>query len=86
MHFETINPASGEVLQRYDAMDAAQLERSIARCHRAQQDWATHTFAKRATCMQAASAVLLRHRQRYARQMALEMGKPLAQALAEIEK
>ncbi|HWU67847.1 MAG TPA: NAD-dependent succinate-semialdehyde dehydrogenase [Stenotrophobium sp.] len=86
MHFETINPASGEVLQRYDAMDAAQLERSSARCHRAQQDWATRTFAERATCMQAASAVLLRHRQRYARQMALEMGKPLAQALAEIEK
>lgn len=86
MRFETVNPASGDVLEHYEAMDAAQLERVVARCQQAQQEWATRTLAERAVCMQAASAVLLEHRQRYARQMVLEMGKPLREAIAEIEK
>ncbi|MGH8506102.1 MAG: NAD-dependent succinate-semialdehyde dehydrogenase [Stenotrophobium sp.] len=86
MHFETINPASGDILQRYDAMDRAQVERILARCSDAQQAWAVRPMAERVSCMQTAAAVMLADKQRYARQMTLEMGKPLPQAIAEVEK
>ena len=86
MHFETVNPVNGAILARHEAMDRAQVERILARCRDAQQMWAARTVAERASCMQAAAAVMLADRQRHARQMSLEMGKLLPQALAEIEK
>ncbi|MGH8462159.1 MAG: NAD-dependent succinate-semialdehyde dehydrogenase [Stenotrophobium sp.] len=86
MDFETVNPADGAVLARYAAMDRAQVERIVERCSRAQQTWAAYSIAERASRMRAAAAVMLADQPRYARQMSLEMGKPLPQALAEIEK
>jgi succinate-semialdehyde dehydrogenase/glutarate-semialdehyde dehydrogenase len=86
MAVESVNPASGEVLERFAETTPAEIEGILARAHAAFRDWRERPFAERAGRMRAAAGVLRERRARYARTMAVEMGKPLAQGEAEVEK
>lgn len=83
---ESINPATEAVLGRFPAATPDEVEAAIAEADAAQRDWRHATFDERGTAMRGLAANLRRRRDDYARLITLEMGKPIAEAVAEIEK
>jgi succinate-semialdehyde dehydrogenase / glutarate-semialdehyde dehydrogenase len=86
MTIESINPATGEVLERFEETSGSELERILAAADAAFLEWRTVPFATRAEKMRKAARALRTHSEAYARTMTLEMGKPIVQAEAEVEK
>ncbi len=82
----SINPATGRRLRRYRAATASAVEAALARAHAGFQDWRRSSFAHRGRILRAAAAILRRDRERHAVLMTAEMGKPIAQARAEVDK
>ncbi len=86
MSIETTNPATGELLRRYEEMSADELTQTLAEVARAQVAWAKTDFAHRADRLRRAASILRERADRYAVLMAEEMGKPLAGGRSETEK
>lgn len=86
MNFDIINPASGLKVKTYFGMSDTDVARIIEQTAQAQTQWKRVDFAERACLMRAAGEVLRRRAPEFARQMAEEMGKPLKQGVAEVEK
>jgi succinate-semialdehyde dehydrogenase/glutarate-semialdehyde dehydrogenase len=86
MAIEAVNPATGELIRRYDEMTPQQTAVAITEVHAAWKNWRTTSLAERAKCMSAAAATLRQRKEEFARLMALEMGKPFKQGVAEAEK
>jgi succinate-semialdehyde dehydrogenase/glutarate-semialdehyde dehydrogenase len=83
---QSVNPATGAVLETFEETSPAELDRIIARADAASREWRVLPVAARAERLRAAGRVLRERKDAYARTMALEMGKPLAQGVAEAEK
>src|SRR5437667_11799613 len=86
MTIATINPATGEQLETFPETSGAELDRILARAIAAFYDWSRCPVAARTGPLGEAARLLRERKHRYARTMALEMGKPLAQGEAEAEK
>ncbi|MEW5838343.1 MAG: NAD-dependent succinate-semialdehyde dehydrogenase [Pseudomonadota bacterium] len=86
MAFVSINPFNGEALARYAAHTPQQVEHALAKSAQMALIWREAGFAERATRMSAAAALLRDRQDAYARLIALEMGKPVAEARAEVLK
>ena len=86
MSMESINPATGEILKRYDEMTPETIAATVEEVDRAFTSWRSTSFGQRAKFMRAAAYVLRKRRDEYARLMADEMGKPLAQGHTETDK
>ena len=86
MSMQSINPATGEILESFEETTASELDRMLTAAHEAFLEWRTTPFATRAQKMRAAARVLRERADTYARTMSLEMGKPIVQAEAEVEK
>jgi succinate-semialdehyde dehydrogenase/glutarate-semialdehyde dehydrogenase len=86
MTMQSINPATGEVLETFTETTAAEVERVLATAHAEFLAWRDVPFATRAQLMRRAGEVLRAHKTEYARSMALEMGKPIVQGEAEVDK
>jgi succinate-semialdehyde dehydrogenase/glutarate-semialdehyde dehydrogenase len=86
MAIQSINPATGEVLETFTETSAADIERILATAHHTFLDWRDTPFATRAQHMHKAAGLLRGRKPDYAHTMALEMGKPIAQGEAEIDK
>jgi succinate-semialdehyde dehydrogenase/glutarate-semialdehyde dehydrogenase len=86
MTIASVNPATGETLATFPAASAAEVEAALARAAAAFHSWRDVTFAERARLLSAAAAVLEADRERFARLMSLEMGKPIGAGVAEAEK
>jgi succinate-semialdehyde dehydrogenase/glutarate-semialdehyde dehydrogenase len=86
MPLESINPATGKVVQVFEEWSAATTDRIIEEVHDSWPAWRDSSFAERAALLRKAADVLRLHAGEYAELMALEMGKPLAQGRAEVEK
>jgi succinate-semialdehyde dehydrogenase/glutarate-semialdehyde dehydrogenase len=85
-NLESINPATGERIAAYPEMSAAAIDGLVSAADRAFREWRGVDFSTRALRLKHAAEILRRGRLDYARLMALEMGKPLAQGCAEIDK
>ncbi len=86
MSLDAVNPATGELLKTYDEMTPAETASAVEEAHAAWTSWRMVTFAERARPMKKAAAELRERKEEFARLMALEMGKPLKQGIAEAEK
>ncbi len=86
MSLQSINPATGQVLERFEETSAQELDHILDAAHEAFLAWRTIPFATRAQKMRGAARVLRERADTYARTMTLEMGKPIVQAEAEVEK
>jgi succinate-semialdehyde dehydrogenase/glutarate-semialdehyde dehydrogenase len=82
----TVNPATGEPVARYAAFSGAEVEAAVAEVHTAARTWAGTPVERRAERIGAVAAVLRERRESLALLVTTEMGKPLAEALAEIDK
>src|SRR5438128_9771427 len=86
MALSSITPSSGEVLESFEEATPATLERVLAHAWQAFLGWRECTFAERAERLREAARALRAKKAEYARLMALEMGKPVTQGEAEVEK
>src|SRR6059058_5450805 len=86
MSIQSVNPATGDTLETFEETSPQELERSLAAASAAFHEWRGVAFAARAQKMREAARVLRARAGDYARTMTLEMGKPIVQAEAEIDK
>src|SRR5213594_359025 len=86
MAIESLNPATGEVLETFREIGREDVERMLAAAHAAFLEWRDARYAARAKNMRQAATILRTRKLDYARLMTLEMGKPIVQGEAEIEK
>lgn len=83
---QSINPATGAPLQRYPEHDDAEVDARLARAESAAGAWGRETFEARAAVLVAVAERLTLEREALARGIVEEMGKPITQALAEVDK
>ncbi|MGE5354373.1 MAG: NAD-dependent succinate-semialdehyde dehydrogenase [Acidobacteriota bacterium] len=81
-----VNPATEEVIATYDELTEDQVYVEIDRAYDAFHEWKLKTFPERRDHMLAAASVLRDNRSSYAKILTVEMGKPISQALSEVEK
>ena len=82
----SVNPATGEVLARFDELSDPEVEARIARAAQTFRTWRRRPFAERAALMARAADVLEQRKEQWGRIMTLEMGKTFKSAVAEAEK
>jgi acyl-CoA reductase-like NAD-dependent aldehyde dehydrogenase len=83
---QSINPATEEVLASFDVFSDTQIDRAMQQAHDAQRVWRRQPMGERAEKVQALGRVLRANKDRYANLITGEMGKPIVEAEAEIEK
>ena len=86
MVIETINPANGETLEAYPETTSEELHAILERVDAEFRRWRQTAYSRRQGSMSEAAAVLRSRQGELAALMAAEMGKPLAQGRAEVEK
>jgi succinate-semialdehyde dehydrogenase / glutarate-semialdehyde dehydrogenase len=86
MAIATQNPATGETLKTYPALDNTQLDTVLQQVSMANIGWAATPIAERTACLKRAAQQLRAQHDRYAALITLEMGKPIREARAEVEK
>ena len=86
MRFETVNPASGEVLASYPFMTGGKTDAVLGAAVEAQRGWRAVSARRRARVVGRVARGFRAHRRRLAEVVTMEMGKPIAESLAEVEK
>ena len=86
MPMTSINPATGKPIRTYDEMTPDAAAAAIVQAHSAWQSWRTTPFRDRAPLMKKTGSLLRQRKSELATLMADEMGKPLAQGAAEVDK
>ncbi|MFJ6737331.1 NADP-dependent succinic semialdehyde dehydrogenase [Streptomyces sp. NPDC091279] len=86
MPIATVNPATGETLLTFEALDDDELERRLQLAEATFRTYRTTTFSHRARLMNRAADLLDQEADAVAQLMTTEMGKPLTQARAEALK
>lgn len=86
MAMQSINPATEEVLATFEEFSPAQIEGALDASATAFGRWRRTAFAERSRLVAAAAAYLRQHKGRLAGLITAEMGKPIVEAEAEIEK
>ncbi|ATN11668.1 succinate-semialdehyde dehydrogenase [Pseudomonas sp. FDAARGOS_380] len=85
-HALSINPTNGETVGSYAYESAEQLDAALARATQAFRTWRRTSVSQRAEYLLALAAALRDQAEDMAQMITQEMGKPIAQARAEIEK
>ena len=84
--YASVNPATGERLAERATLERPEVEKILDRSVEAFQAWRVCTVAERAQPMRRLARVLRDSRDRLAGLITTEMGKPITEADAEIEK
>ena len=85
MAYQTINPATGEVIRTFAEISDEELEAAVTRAQAVyDSDWRRRKIADRSKVVFAAASRLREHSEEYARYLTLEMGKLIAEARAEV--
>lgn len=83
---QSISPTDGRLLAEYEETPADQVQRDIDTAAALQRDWETVPIPERAGLMNELARLLEVNRDELAGLMTDEMGKPIAQSLAEVDK
>lgn len=83
---EAINPATEESLATYQFLSDSDLQDKVKKAHQAYTDWKQVPVSERVKLISKLGEKLLEDKQEYAKLMTSEMGKPILQSIAEIEK
>ncbi len=86
MAIDAVNPATGQPLRSYPECAPAEIGPLLERAHEAHGRWRRRPIAERAEVMRRAAALVRERAQPSAVLMAQEMGKPVTQGRAEVEK
>ncbi|MGI6873335.1 NAD-dependent succinate-semialdehyde dehydrogenase [Amycolatopsis sp. 3B14] len=80
------DPATGAELARFTPHTAAEVDAALDRAVAAQREWRVRPITERVELLRAIARVLRDGKEKYARLITAEMGKPVTEAEAEIEK
>jgi succinate-semialdehyde dehydrogenase/glutarate-semialdehyde dehydrogenase len=83
---KSINPYDGKVLYEFRELQKEEIGKGLALAQKTFGAWKKTDMAQRATYLREAAAILERNKLEYATVITKEMGKPLKQSLAEVEK
>jgi succinate-semialdehyde dehydrogenase/glutarate-semialdehyde dehydrogenase len=84
--YAVINPATGETVKEYPTISDEELRSAIARADDAHESWAgSSTVAERAALVRKVGELHVERRQELAEIIVREMGKPIEQALGELD-
>jgi succinate-semialdehyde dehydrogenase/glutarate-semialdehyde dehydrogenase len=86
MAIQTINPATGDVVKTYTAESWTAVDAKLDRARAAFADWGITSFSHRKGMFRKLITVFKKNTEEYARLNTLEMGKPIQQSVAELEK
>lgn len=84
--FTSINPATGETVATYPELSPEEIEAKLAKAADAFRRWRMTDYAERTALLARIAGQYDANKDRLARMMTVEMGKPIAQSIAEIEK
>ncbi|MBS7532472.1 NAD-dependent succinate-semialdehyde dehydrogenase [Ancylobacter sonchi] len=84
--FLSINPATGGELARYEPHSAADVDQALGEAVAAQRAWRKTRMVERCALLRKVAQALRAERDTYALLITQEMGKPIREAEAEIEK
>ncbi|PYP55203.1 MAG: NADP-dependent succinic semialdehyde dehydrogenase, partial [Gemmatimonadetes bacterium] len=83
---ESVNPATEAVIASFEQFTPAQVEQALVEADAAFRQWRRQSFGERSNAMRRAAELLRSRKERYAGLITAEMGKPITQAEAEVEK
>ena len=84
--YAVVNPATGEKVKEYEEISDADLDAAIARADAAYRSWtASATVAERAGLIRGVGELHGERREKLAEIIVREMGKPVEQALGEVD-
>jgi succinate-semialdehyde dehydrogenase/glutarate-semialdehyde dehydrogenase len=83
---QSVDPMTGEVLERFEAYDERACDAVLNAASHAQRSWGRASHAERAEALRALAAELRKASDEGALLMATEMGKPVREGRAEMEK
>ncbi|WP_434616160.1 NAD-dependent succinate-semialdehyde dehydrogenase [Arthrobacter sp. A5] len=84
--YAVINPATGETVKTYPTISGADLDAAIGAADAAHRDWSrASTVAERAALIRRVGELFAERRQELSEIIVREMGKPMVQALGEVD-
>ena len=83
--YATVDPTTGKVVREFDTMSDPDVQQALARALVAYQSWRSADLADRAALLSRVADLHRQHAGELAELTTLEMGKPIAQAKAEVE-
>ena len=86
MTLKSINPVNGELLKEYNEHSSETIDKCIDTAHVCYERWRETSFTCRADFLQRCADNLISYHREYARLISKEMGKPISESIAEIEK
>lgn len=82
----TVNPATGQVIRSYDTTDTRQISQIVGNARVALEKWKRKDTMERCDYVKILTEILDKNKDQFASIITQEMGKPLKQSRAEIEK
>lgn len=82
----TTNPATGETIAEYETLDENGIDAKLETATRAYRDWRTSPVAERVAVLEKLGELYEARTEELAKLAVTEMGKPITQARAEVEK
>lgn len=82
----SINPANGSVIATYNIDDEKKIERSLRASAKAYESWRQTSYRERAAVLRRIAKAIKNNKRELAELATLEMGKPIAQSIAEVQK
>src|SRR5690349_15829944 len=86
MSMQSINPTTEEIIETYTPYSEAQVNEALDQAHTAFKEWRILSIAERGRYFQRLASYLREHKSELARLATQEMGKPITEAEAEVEK
>ena len=86
MNFQSVNPYTEELFGEYPFISNQELEQKLQNSYKAFLSWRFTSLQERSDKINKAATYLEANKEALGRLMALEMGKPITQAIAEVEK
>jgi len=83
---QSINPANLQVIKTYQSMLPSEVNNILELTNSVFEEWKDTSFSHRSKLMTNAADVLRVKKEEYSRLMTLEMGKPITQSRAEVDK
>src|SRR5688572_3821528 len=84
--FKSVNPFDQSVIGEYEAHQPEAVQSKLEAALRMFKSWKQKSFSQRSTLISRAGKLMLKNKEDYARVITTEMGKPLFESRAEIEK
>ena len=85
MTYQSVSPADGKLLKKFDELTDKQLETKLAAAATCFETWRHKSYAERAVIVAKAAEILHAKAHEFARTMTLEMGKRINEARGEVE-